>query len=329
MMATMLPSPDIDGLQRLLWAFAEHRVLTAAASTGILEVLATQAATATEVSQALRLAPQPCAKTIRALAAMGLLEREGEHFKVIEPLARFFCAGPDDLRPFFTHSQRMYEGWGEHLESWIRGRGWPHGARTPEQDLMFAAAMRAMGRQTALAVLPFLDLSGARTMLDVGGGHGHWAQVFCEAFPDLTATVFDIPETAASGERATAGPPCADRIRFVGGDYLSPPIGSSFDVVLLANVLHQESAANAKRLINNCVSALAPGGRLVLVDFRIDDDRCGPALGALFAINMRDFGDTWTEPEIRGWMEDAGLQDIRRQDVGPDRWLFTSCAGSG
>ncbi len=99
----------------------------------------------------------------------------------------------------------MYEGWGEHLEGWIRGCGWPHNARTPEHDLAFAAAMRAMGRQTALAVLP--------------------------------------------------------------------------------------------------------------------------ELGALFAINMRDFGDTWNESEIRGWMEGAGLNGIHRQDVGPDRWLFTGFAG--
>ena len=124
----MLQSPDVDGLQRLLWAFAEHRVLTSAASTGILQYLAEGAATATEVSQALQLAPQPCAKTMRALTALGLLKTEGEHFQIIDPLARFFCAGPDDLRPFLTHSKRMYEGWGEHLESWIRGLGWAHGA---------------------------------------------------------------------------------------------------------------------------------------------------------------------------------------------------------
>jgi hypothetical protein len=37
---------------------------------------------------------------------------------------------------------------------------------------------------------------------------------------------------------------------------------------------------------------------------------------------MRSFGDTWTEPEIRGWMETAGLIDVRRTDVGEDRWIL-------
>ena len=60
-----------------------------------------------------------------------------------------------------------------------------------------------------------------------------------------------------------------------------------------------------------------------MVDFAIDDAKQEHLLGALFAINMRSFGDTWSEPELRGWMEDAGLVDIHRQDVGPDRWIIS------
>lgn len=323
----MLQSPDIDGLQRLSWTFAEHRTITAAANTGILNLLAERSATCAEVAELLNLSPAPCAKIMRALTALGVVTRQDERFAVVEPLVRYFRDGSDDIKPFLVHSRRMYEGWGEHLENWIRGHGWPHGPRSPEQALAFAAAMRAMGRHTALSVRARLDLSGTQTLLDVGGGHGHWAEVFCEAHPDLRATVLDTPETAATGRARLEGSPLANRIDFTGGDYLVPPIGHDYDVVLLANILHQESAEDAQRLVHNGASALASGGRLVIVDFRIDDDRCGPLLGALFAINMRDFGDTWTEPEIRNWMESAGLENISRQDIGPDRWFFTGCTG--
>ncbi len=62
---------------------------------------------------------------------------------------------------------------------------------------------------------------------------------------------------------------------------------------------------------------------MVIVDFAIDDDKCAHPLGTLFAINMRTFGDTWSEPELKEWMEKAGLVDIRRQDIGPDRWIIS------
>jgi len=76
-------------------------------------------------------------------------------------------------------------------------------------------------------------------------------------------------------------------------------------------------------LIRRAAGALAPGGRLCVVEFQIDEDRCGPELGTLFAIHMRDFGDTWTEADISSWMTKAGLHSIERTDVWPTRWIIT------
>ncbi len=88
-------------------------------------------------------------------------------------------------------------------------------------------------------------------------------------------------------------------------------------------MLHQELAPEAAEIIRRSADALAPGGRVVIVDFAIDDAKCEHPLGTLFAINMRSFGDTYSEPEFRGWMADAGLVDIERQDLGPDRWIIS------
>jgi len=46
------------------------------------------------------------------------------------------------------------------------------------------------------------------------------------------------------------------------------------------------------------------------------------ALGALFAVNMRSFGDTYTESTIRSWMEGAGLGQVERIDLNRQRWLI-------
>jgi hypothetical protein len=59
-----------------------------------------------------------------------------------------------------------------------------------------------------------------------------------------------------------------------------------------------------------------------VVDFQIDDDQRRHPFGTLFAINMRSFGDTYAEPTIRGWMAAAGLGEITRADLDPDRWLI-------
>jgi hypothetical protein len=87
-------------------------------------------------------------------------------------------------------------------------------------------------------------------------------------------------------------------------------------------VLHQEQEAGAANLISRAAAAVRPGGQVAVVDFSIDERQHASVVGALFAINMRSFGDTYTESAIRRWMIDAGLNEITRRDIGIHRWLF-------
>jgi len=45
-------------------------------------------------------------------------------------------------------------------------------------------------------------------------------------------------------------------------------------------------------------------------------------MGAMFAINMRSFGDTHTQPDIRSWMQMAAIDNIRCLDLPPAHWLI-------
>lgn len=317
---------DLDGLQRLLWSFASHRVVTTAARCGVLALLARGSAQPADVARALDLDPGATAKVIRALHALGLLVADAHGAYRVAPDLSGPMGDDDGLLPFLEHSHRMYTTWGEHLEAWLRGGEWPRGSRTPDDVRVFGEAMRAMGIRIARQLAEALDLDDVQRVLDVGGGFGHFARALCETAPDLHAVVLDRPEVIELARRALSGGPFEDRIELVGGDYHDTDFGSEFDLVLLANVLHQESARNAARLISRAARALAPGGRVAVLDFRIDDHRHDHVLGTLFAINMRDFGDTWTEPDIRGWMQTAGLGHVERTDIGPDRWLITGRA---
>ena len=160
-------------------------------------------------------------------------------------------------------------------------------------------------------------------MLDVGGGWGQFAQAMCRVQPGLHATVLDRPEVVERAREELVSTDLEERITFVPGDYLTTEYGSGYDLVLLANILHQETADRAQELVERAATALAPTGQLTVVDFAIDNEQRQHLLGTLFAINMRSFGDTWTEANIRGWMADAGLDGTERINLGPDRWIIT------
>ena len=317
------PDLDLDGFQRLLWAFSGHRIITVAGRTGILRLLAENNATPDDVASELGLDPVAAGKMVRALCALGIVETEGDDYRVVSALRPHFIPGDDDLLPFLEHSHAMYERWGANLEPWLRGEGWGTAERTPEEVRRFGAAMRAMGSQMARRAAAILDLEGVNRILDVGGGWGHFSKALCERRPGLQATVLDIPEVTELAAADLAGTELGDRIDFLPGDYLVTDYGSGFDVVLFANVLHQETADRAAAMVRCGAEALAPDGRVVVVDFAIDDAKREHLLGALFAVNMRSFGDTWPEPVIRGWMEAAGLDEVERTNLGPDRWVIT------
>jgi SAM-dependent methyltransferase len=318
----MLPNRPlhIDDLQELLWSFAAHRALTAAGRTGMLEALAVEELTADDLAARLGLDPPAAAKVLRALVALGILEATPAGHRVVRSLREAFAPGEASLVPFLDHSHDLYVRWGESLEGWLRGESWPTRRRDPDGARRFGAAMRAMASRFAGPVVRCLDLGAARRLLDVGGGTGALARACCEANPTLAAVVFDTPETAALGAAETATTPLAGRVTFAGGDYLADDLGGGFDLVLIANVLHQETPERAATLVRRCAGALAPGGRLAVIDFSLDPD--GSPVGALFAINMRSFGDTHDEATIRGWLEDAGLEGFERLDPSPHRWML-------
>lgn len=251
-----------------------------------------------------------------------MLNADGDSYRVVDGLAPRFKKGPSDITPFFEHSHSMYDGWGKNLEPWLHGEPWPTGASAPAAARSFGAAMRAIGSESARMTATMLDASHARTMLDVGGGFGQYSIALCQANPHLFATVLDTPEVTSLARIEIEGSDFEHKISFVGGDYLKTGYGSGYDLVLIANVLHQERPPGAQEMIQRSANALAPGGRVAIVDFQIDDHQRENVFGTLFAINMRSFGDTYTEPMIRTWMSDAGLDNITRTDLSRHKWMI-------
>ena len=318
-----MTTSDTDKLHELLWSFAKHRVLTVAGRTGILGRIAGESATISEVARDLGLDPLAAGKVLRALTALGVADADGESYRLSKAMERLFASGPDDLTPFLDHSHHLYDSWGENLERWLKGEPWETTRRGPEGVKRFGEAMQAMASTVALRTVAALDLSKTRRMLDIGGGLGAYAKAFCNAQPGLRAMVFDTPETAEMGRSADRDADTSGRIDFIGGDYLQNDLGDGFDLVLIANVLHQETRDRAAKLVQKGSQALSSGGRLVVVDFSIDDEQRRSVTGALFAINMRSFGDTHSEPLIRQWFESAGIGQIRRIDLDRTRWIIT------
>ncbi|MBM3459984.1 MAG: class I SAM-dependent methyltransferase [Armatimonadetes bacterium] len=165
----------------------------------------------------------------------------------------------------------------------------------------------------AAELLP-VEPTGPFRVLDVAAGSGVWALGFARRSPRVEATLVDWPGVLEIARGCAARLGVEDRCRFLPGDLHAADFGPGYDVVLLGHILHCEGQTGSRRLLRKCFQALRPGGTLAIAEFVPNDDRRGPALPLLFAVNMlvsTQEGDTFTLQEIGTWLEDAGFGAVR------------------
>jgi len=179
----------------------------------------------------------------------------------------------------------------------------------------------------APALIKLLDISKVRKMLDLGGGSGAYAMAFVRAKPEISATIFDLPDVISLTKKYIKNEGFIKKISLIGGDYLKDNIGKGYDLILLSQIIHSNSPSENKLLIKKCSKALNSGGQIVIQDFIIDEDRTKPLQAALFSINMlvgTRNGNTYTENEVADWLLQSDFTYINRKDTS---WKTTIIIG--
>jgi predicted O-methyltransferase YrrM len=306
----MLPE-DLD--QRIR-AFQESRVLLTAIELDLFEALGA-GASAEDVARALGTAPRATAMLLDALAALGMVEKRSGVFRNTPETTRCFTRrSPDDVRMAMMHVVHLWNTWST-LTDCVRTGAAVGGRPSGDWTEAFIAAMHANASRRAAAVAAAVDATGARRMLDIGGGSGAYSIAFAQANPELRVEILDLPAVTPIARRHIAEAGLADRIIAREGDLRTGDFGAGFDLALVSAICHMLDEAENRELIAKTYRALAPGGRIAISDFILDPDRTGPRQAALFALNMlvgTRAGNTYTEAEYAGWMREAGFGEIRR-----------------
>jgi hypothetical protein len=105
-----------------------------------------------------------------------------------------------------------------------------------------------------------------------------------------------------------------DRLRTAGGDLLEADFGTGHQVATIGHILHSEGRGRSRQLLRKTFKTLAPGGTVAIGEFVPDDDRTGPPMPLIFAVNMllhTEAGDTFTFSEIAQWLREAGFTNAR------------------
>lgn len=310
-----------DSIREIAYAFQRSRVLLTAYEVGLFTALGDASKSSAEVSKILGTDPRATDRLLNALCAIGLLEKKDAQFSSTPATARFLVQGKPEYMAGLMHTVHLWETWSTLTPAVRQGKSVsrpPVNARGKKWLTAFIAAMHDRARKQAPAVATLLDFSGVSNVLDVGGGSGAFAMAFARAQTGITATVLDLPNVVSLTQKYIEQEGLAGKVKTAVGDYLVDDLGNGFDLVFLSAIIHSNSVEENRKLIRKCAQTLNPNGQVVVQDFIMDADRTSPAHGALFALNMlvgTAAGDTYTEAEVRSWMEEAGLSNFIRKDT--------------
>jgi SAM-dependent methyltransferase len=294
----------------------EAVVLGCAKQERILESIADGSRSAHEVASRLGLSSRAVRAMLSALAEMGVVAEDGDGFRLLEehrgPLLD--RGHPDYAGGLVVHRFELIRKWGRMPE--ILRTGSPV-EDDPEKEAegmeTFIYSMRRLAIPGARAVAALLlpRLPENPHILDVGGGPGTYAEAFVEG--GARVTVFDLPEVVElMKERLSAA-----GISAAGGDFNEGLPEGQFDAAYLGSVSHIYGPEENLALMNRVSGALSPGGLIAIRDFI----RGRSKGAALFAVNMlvnTESGNTYTEEDYRGWLGEAGFQEVEVLPI-PDR----------
>jgi predicted O-methyltransferase YrrM len=188
-----------------------------------------------------------------------------------------------------------------------------------KQTESFIAAMHRNAETAAREVVQAVGIDGIRSMVDVGGGSGAYSIAFAKASSRLRAEVLDLASVVPITQKHIAAAGLSERIATRIGDLTSDELGRDCDLVLLSAICHMLSPEENVDLFRRSHSALAPGGRVVIRDFILDEDKTSPRAAALFAVHMlvnTRGGSTYSEEEYRSWLKAAGFNSVTRHEAG-------------
>jgi ubiquinone/menaquinone biosynthesis C-methylase UbiE len=264
-----------EDISDCLFAYVDSAALGAAIELGLFWRLAEQPLDAPGVAQALNIPIRRCRYWLQLLDSMGLIEsvpagyapsaltraallgthsqsswaylaqEEREHFSSLCDLA-LHIQEPGSIE---TAQGRTTLSYVEKL------------AHDPERARRFTRLLYELHQPMAQRLAELLDMTGVRRLLDVGGGSGVVSLALLRRYPELCATVVDIPHVCSAGREIAQEASLADRITYHAADFAHDELPGGYDMVL-----HCDVNVYGEAMFRNLWAALNPGGRLVIVE---------------------------------------------------------------
>ncbi len=288
---------DMDRFVLIAQGHSAFQLLWAGVELGLFDTLSRRPdMNKAELEEAMGLAPYPGRVLLTGLAALGLVIKEGEHYRNSALAESLLVQGkPDSIAPVLGwQAHIVYPGLQDFLESLRAGknvalRRFPGEGNTlyerlvshPELEKIFQQAMSALSAQANRRIVDAYDLGRFTHIVDAGGGDGTNAIALAKRYPNLKVTVYDSESVCRIAQQRIVAAGLSDRVFTWVGNFLDDPFPPGVDAIMFCHIFTIWSMERNLELLRKCAQALPEDGAVVLFNMMGDDDDTGPISTAL------------------------------------------------
>jgi len=317
-------------MMRLSLGFVSSRAIYVAAKLGIADLIGDGAKTAQKLAQEADVDPDALYRIMRLLSGLNIFHQDHENRFSVTSLGdtlrensaqslrdHIIFTGEGSYRTMVNILQGVSTGESVYAETFGKPI-FEHLQEDPDMANLFHAGLRSRSNIENAALLEAFDFTGAKKVVDIGGGSGSLISAILSKFEHLEGVLFDRPPAIEAARRDTEGQ--IPRYEMVAGDFFEEVPGNA-DTYILKLVLHDWSDEEAVKILETCRKAVRDDAKVLIIEGLV-----GPP-NKLTNSNLTDLimlvatgGHERTEEEFRAIIQRSGFE--YRQAIPTSSSLF-------
>lgn len=298
-----------------------YHAVTLAYDLGIFNILSNEPKSAIEVSEKLNIQMRPVEAILNVNLNLGFIVKQDDGYSLSELGKKYLLKSSPTyfggLLDLIVHNEFTYE---KLKKAALSNKPQEYGQNdiflSHEQNMelakKFTYAMHSISVAPASRWVSNLDLSEHEHFLDIGGGSGaHLISALTE-WPNMKGTVLDIDPVCEVSEKYLNRNDLSSRANTHAGDFWNCEFPNA-DIHFYSQIFHDWPEEKCQFLSDKSFKSMPKGGKIVIHEILIDDDKEGPFTPVAVSIA----GLTWTEgkqytgKEIRNILENSGFVNTR------------------
>ena len=285
----------------------------------IFSALEEEPKSVSEISEQLQIPEDSLRRLLNAAVAVGYLQKAAEQYST-SPLYKAITK--EGAEGFLGNWLEMYARW--FITFTKLPEAVKEGKAVEDINLVtdegyhraFIEGMKDYASYRGRDILNHIDLSKVSNLIDVGCGPGIYAAMFCEKYPQIRCTCYDVPQALDLAREHVTRIGVQERVTFQAGNYKEDEsFGESlYDVVFISHVLHQEDDVTCANIVKKAFNALKADGTIIIQAMFLNDSGIGPlyaSLHDLLCLLIFPGGRNHTFQEVMTFLTKAGFTNVQ------------------